>query len=82
MPAHRVLALSFAFPPMPYPRAIQVPRLLAGLDASIVLLRGTEVGARTATVRSITDTLIAVMAHFQAWSADQKRRIEWWGKQG
>jgi glycosyltransferase involved in cell wall biosynthesis len=42
-----LLAVSFAYPPLAYPRSIQVARLLKFLNASTVLFCCDEVGART-----------------------------------
>ena len=38
----QLLALSYSFPPMAYPRSIQVARLLGSLDASTVVICGSE----------------------------------------
>lgn len=42
----RILAVSFAFPPLAYPRSIQVARILSHLDAEIVLFCAEEAEAR------------------------------------
>ena len=38
----QLLAFSYSFPPMAYPRSIQVARLLGSLDASTVVICGSE----------------------------------------
>src|SRR5947209_13455811 len=38
----RILAVSYSFPPMAHPRAVQVARLLQELDASVVVVCGSE----------------------------------------
>ena len=38
----RLLAVSYSFPPMAYPRSIQVARLLGALDASTLVICGSE----------------------------------------
>ena len=38
----QLLALSYSFPPMAYPRSIQVARLLGALDASTLVICGSE----------------------------------------
>jgi hypothetical protein len=38
----QLLAVSYSFPPMAYPRSIQVARLLGSLDASTVVICGSE----------------------------------------
>src|SRR5688500_15891671 len=45
-PSPRLLAVSFAFPPLAYPRSVQVARLLKGLDAGVALVCADERGAR------------------------------------
>lgn len=42
----KILAISLAFPPLAYPRSIQVARLIAHLDAETVLFCADEPGAR------------------------------------
>jgi glycosyltransferase involved in cell wall biosynthesis len=44
--AHRLLAVSFAYPPLAYPRSMQVARLLKYSRASTVLVCADEPGAR------------------------------------
>ncbi len=46
MPQLKLLAISLAYPPLAYPRSIQVARLLRYLDASTVLVCGDEGDAR------------------------------------
>lgn len=46
LPRLKLLAISLAYPPLAYPRSIQVARLLKFLDASTVLLCGDEAAAR------------------------------------
>lgn len=43
----KLLAVSFAYPPLAYPRSIQVARLLKNLSAETVLFCADEPGART-----------------------------------
>src|SRR5687767_8711303 len=43
----RLLAVSYSFPPMAYPRSIQVARLLGALDASTLVICGSEDGTFT-----------------------------------
>ena len=45
-PSLNILAISLAFPPLAYPRSIQVARLLANTDASTALFCASEPGAR------------------------------------
>ena len=45
-PATKLLAVSFAFPPLAYPRSIQVARLVKYLSTSTVLVCADERGAR------------------------------------
>ncbi len=45
-PSMNILAISLAFPPLAYPRSIQVARLLANTDASTALFCASEAGAR------------------------------------
>lgn len=44
--ALKLLAVSFAFPPLAYPRSIQVARLLKRLDARVAVVCADERGAR------------------------------------
>ena len=46
MPQLKILAVSLAYPPLAYPRSIQVARLLKFLDASTVLVCAEEASAR------------------------------------
>lgn len=46
MPQLKLLAVSHSYPPLAFPRSIQVARLLKYLDASTVLICGDEYGAR------------------------------------
>lgn len=46
LPKLKLLAVSLAYPPLAYPRSIQVARLLKFLNASTVLVCGDEAGAR------------------------------------
>ncbi|HJQ68934.1 MAG TPA: glycosyltransferase [Blastocatellia bacterium] len=43
----QLLAVSYSFPPMAYPRSIQVARLLGALDASTLVICGSEDGTFT-----------------------------------
>ena len=45
-PSPKLLAVSFAFPPLAYPRSIQVARLLKGLASGVALVCADERGAR------------------------------------
>jgi glycosyltransferase involved in cell wall biosynthesis len=46
LPQLKLLAISLAYPPLAYPRSIQVARLLKYLDASTALVCGDEADAR------------------------------------
>jgi hypothetical protein len=49
----RILAVSFAFPPLPSPRSVQVSRLLSTLDASVSMICADEVhGPKDVTIGS------------------------------
>jgi glycosyltransferase involved in cell wall biosynthesis len=67
MPRIRILALSYYFPPMAEPRAIQVARLLEGLEADVVVLSGSadtplHLGSSDASIApDIDDHLAAVI---------------------
>ena len=49
-----LLAISYSFPPMAYPRSIQVARLLSALDASVTVICGEEDQAYTPYGRDTT----------------------------
>jgi glycosyltransferase involved in cell wall biosynthesis len=55
-----ILAVSLAFPPLAYPRSIQVARLLAHADASTALFCASEAGARKdATIEPAAEKQLA-----------------------
>lgn len=63
-PAPKLLAVSFAYPPLAYPRSIQVARLLKYARASTVLVCADEPGARRdPTIEPEADALLAACLH-------------------
>ncbi|HEX8191093.1 MAG TPA: hypothetical protein VF586_22225 [Pyrinomonadaceae bacterium] len=59
-PAPNLLAISFAYPPLAYPRSMQVARLLKYARASTVLVCADEPGARRdPTIEPEADALLA-----------------------